>query len=202
MDHTKAAFATVCGMDSKTLAVYVGRNKVIVKGDGMIDINHPVNKKFLEERLEKLKKKEHQEHETSVVNPQSEPGKAKIEALTLTQLTKERKISDLKKLAEEIELLTIKKEKQRGEIIPTELAKSIIYKQNSILMHRFKDHWEDHLSKLAHELRVRGDQIAKMRGEMVDHINRANVEAVEASKKEIGNIIGEFQRARSKGEKK
>lgn len=201
MDHTKAAFASVCGFDTKSLSVYISRKQVVVNGEGMIDINHPVNKKFLEKRLEKIKAKENQT-QSPVTEKSQEIKKAAIDGLSLTQLTRERKIADLKKLDKEIDLLSIKKEKLQGEVIPTEFVKILMYKRISALTHRIKDHWEDHLIKLASEVRLSGEQLAKMRGEMVNHINQANEQSVETVKREIMQGVNEFRTVRSRGEKK
>src|SRR5690606_352900 len=48
--HTKKDFADLCGLRTNTLATYVGRGKVVVRADNMVDDKDPVNKAFLQHR--------------------------------------------------------------------------------------------------------------------------------------------------------
>lgn len=203
MTHTKKAFATVCGIQTKDLSVYIQRKRVVVDADGEINIDHPLNKIFLEDKLSKNKRKAADTSQVkSFDEDKSDLNEAETEGLTITQLTRRRKILDIKKIDKEVDLLTIKRDKLNGEVIPTELVKIIMYRKTALLVNRFKDHWEDHLTKLSGELRLSGDQLAKLRGEMVYHINQASDEALNTAKKEINQMIDEFKITRAKGEKK
>lgn len=48
--YTKKEFADICGLPTKNLSTYIGRGKVIVRDDGMIDDAEGINNLFFSKR--------------------------------------------------------------------------------------------------------------------------------------------------------
>lgn len=207
MNHTKQAFATICGTNTKSLAVYIQRNQVVVDADGEINLNHPVNKKFLEKRLEKIKSKDtgKTQIQTPPVNSDDNHNdleEASIEGLNLSQLDKRKKLIEIKKLHKEVDLLSLRKEKIQGEVIPVIHVKDIIHRLSAHLTNEYKSSLEDFLTNAAGDFRVSSELFAKYRGRIIETINNANDRAVDLAKIDIRSLVEQYAQVRAKGEKK
>lgn len=109
---TKSEFRDKFGYgDSSSVSHLLGDGSIVANDEGKIDLNHPVNKKFIRQRQKKLKDKAKKD--------------AEFEA---KQLKLETDLSDQKLLSQQHKntLLEIKIAKERGEVIETAVLSKVV----------------------------------------------------------------------------
>ena len=120
--HTKRQFADLCGIPTRTLAIYIGRSKVVLTGD-MIDDQLPENKYFLASRAMKSgESAAHQEQKEQVIVHKTVTAQPNIQE-GIFALDQRIKVLEAKKKERELAILAIKEDKLKGEVIPSDLVK-------------------------------------------------------------------------------
>jgi hypothetical protein len=212
--HTKKQFAEICGMKTKTLSIYIGRDKVVVGKKNLIDDSLPANKEFMLKYADQNQAKIDPAVKKSVaVITKGKVSKAKVpdqvagdepvedDESGLYTLEKRKKALDIEKITSEISLLQLKEAKIRGEVVPTDLVKIVFTQHSKSISTAFfnaADNLFVHISKKANL--NRNDQ-AELRSGLVALINKAVEESVGMSKKMLKNILEEYSQKRGVGER-
>lgn len=214
--HTKKAFAEMCGMKTGNLSVYEKRGKVLYSGELIDDTIEP-NVSFLQKWGTKAKAEE----------ARPEPAKAPPPVPVLTTVmqkppspvakTKARKVQDPaqtslyaleqekislqnEKLTEEIDLLRKKKEKIEGESIPVDLVKAIISQLSQSFVSSYRDLTDNFLIEMSKKKDIPNDEMAELRGILLEGMNKTSHRAVSEAKREMRNIIKIFSSKKDVGE--
>jgi hypothetical protein len=210
--HSKKDFAALCGMSTKALAVYINpkRGKVIMSGD-YIDDSHPVNKDFLEKRkgsVEPPAPKLHMlrpdpgadipntgedEDDDAGIGEDGEPDSG-------YQLNKKLLKKKIEKLDVDTRLQELKEEKMRGELIPVDLVKNLFRAHTQSIVTSMKDGIDELLINFSVEARLRGDQVAGLRGKIVGILNNGVDKSVIVTQKNMRSIVNQVKVKRDVGE--
>lgn len=184
---TKTQFAELCGVGLDYISMNIKRKKIICNNRGRIDPANELNALFMQRRINSI--------ETGETGSDSKK-------TTLVELERALKISELEKRNKEIELLTLKKEKIQGDVIPLELVMNLFKYHNHSIVTSFKATAERYTLDVAHKARLSLADSAELRSILVNYINEAVTEAHDYSKKQIQNICKEYSQKRAQGEKK
>lgn len=209
--HTKKQFCELCKFAPRELSVYKKRGKVIIEND-FIDDTNPINQEFIFKRQQQLEKS----NQVSPVVPelkviQSPPPQNKIKKtisvgdletqLSWKELDSAKKSLDIEKITEEIEILKVKKDKLHGAVIPTEIVKIIFGQQFKSITAAFHNGADNYLVELAKLKDLNREEMAIIRGKLIEIINKAVNDSVDESKKMIKNIVSEYSEKKDVGEK-
>lgn len=203
---SKKDFSLLCGLKTKDLAVYIKRGKVILSGD-YIDDSLDANRSFVLKRKSSGKNQEVKPEEPNISTPNySSLTKVKSKISTedgkgLYALEKEKKALDIEKTTEEIALLQIKKEKQQGIVIPTDLVKIVFTQHSKSIVSSFHSAADTFLMQIAKKKGINRNEMAEFREELTNIINVAVEDSIKESKKQIKNIISEYSEKKGVGEK-
>lgn len=219
--HTKKDFAQLCNLPPKNLATYIGRKKVNVREDGMIDDKDQINKAFLSLRKSKVSEKDVIKHISKFADDNDysielpdDYHTAKLRALLegsdeeddgipdLIKSTKLLKHLDTKKREREIQLLQLREEKLKGQMVPSDLIQPVILQHNQSMITEFKNAGDNFLRVFSQKKSMSGEEMAEVKGEFTRIINQAVTNATEMSIKSIEAIINNFAETRTKGERR
>lgn len=106
------------------------------------------------------------------------------------------------KLREDTALAKIKKEKAEGELIPTEEVKFLFIRHTKTLSGEFENGLNSMLNDIAQRYKLTGEEQARYKGMVIDTLNKANVDAANATKRDLDKIISESSDKRGRGDKK
>lgn len=210
--------------------MYIGRNKIYEGADGLIDTSLPMNADFMNARLEKKKEKIIAEATSDPDQmPAPAPVRKKVkekkkevpkvskkqiaileaeadaEAQRATHrynLEKQIKEAELEKKEQEIALNKLKIAKLSGEVIPTELVMMIFaqhFKSVTTAFHQGADNFIMTIAKMAG---LKREDMATIRGQLIDIVNESVRDGIDESKKNVKNIVREYSERRGVGEKK
>lgn len=206
--HLKADFAKMCGLTTGNLTNYIKRGKVILSGD-YVDDTIPVNKDFLGKRIDKAEpappklhmlRPDPGEPEIPDTGEDDEGGEAPgMENFFL--LDKKYKAAQLKKVKVDTRLQELKEEKLRGELVPVELIKNLFRAYTQSIITANKDGIEELLINFSAEHRLRGDQLAALRGKVVGILNNSIDKSVAVAQKNLQAVINQVKVKRDVGER-
>lgn len=222
--YTRREFSDLCGIDAKALAVYVGRNKILLNENGEVDTAVAMNMAFLEKRTGKIetptiivpeqKKKNRiittptpkeiviQRKETTIRNKHYKTDEEKKHLTTNFEIDNSLKSLDLEKKELEVEKLKIQNAKLNGDVIPTELVKMIFAQHFKSVTTAFHQGADNFITEITKRLDLNREEMVKLRKELVEIINQAVNDSIEESKESIDNIQDEYSMTRGVGEKK
>ena len=208
--YKRKEFQEKCQVTKGYLNMYIKRGKVILTGN-MVDDELSDNAFFLQTRLEKIAAESPTQSTKKPAPKLSEAAVAKVkeeqdkeppkEATEMYGLSVEKKAQEVKKLKSDIETAEMKRAKMAGELIPTDLVMTIFashFKSVTVSFHQAANNF---LSMIAKQNELDRDQVAKIRGELIEVINKAVKGSIQASKKEIRNVVAEYSQSKGKGEK-
>jgi hypothetical protein len=218
--HTRGEFAQLCGLSSGNLSNYIKRGKVIVDGE-YIDDNVFENREFLSKRQgfkeknpgtskpqkpKKVKSTTHDAEDSGDIfqdldnfSPDDSDDSEDILSGSESLNNKRMKV-DIKKKTEEAEILKLKKERIKGEIVPVDLMKNLFSMHTQSIVTAQKDGIEELLISLSVEARLSGEQLARLRRKMVDILNNSVDKAIIITQKNMQAVVGEFSIKREVGE--
>ena len=107
-----------------------------------------------------------------------------------------------KLLEERIEIERVKKDKLHGLVVPTQLVSVVFTQHSKNIASEFKNGADDWIIRIEKKLDLSRDDVAKIRGELVDVINKSVKKSVDTSKRQIYSIVRQYKEVRSKGERK
>lgn len=187
---TLQQLSDVTGITSGNLSNYRKRGKIVEDSEGLFNTENKFNKLFLDQKV--LKKFN-----------QSEGGDLD-EALDgipdISVSTTRLKFLQANKTEKEIAKLELDIQKKQGEVIPYELIKPIFLQHNMSLLTAFKNAIEDVIRALSKENELSGEQIARVRGEVIEIINAALKNANDVSLKSIDIVISNYSDLKGVGE--
>jgi hypothetical protein len=223
--HTRAQFADLCRLKKDTARAYIASNikrgKIILTKDGYIDDSNEANRDFLQRCLDKAsatvdisiqesnqKLKTPEAAETENVKQDTGSHGAKKERKrngpseggSKYELDLEKKELEIEKLKVDTRLQELKEEKIRGEVIPITLVKQLFSTHSQSIITSQKDGIEYLLISISKEAVLTGDQLAKLRGKMVEILNEATDKAIESTKRNMKSLINEFSIKKEVGE--
>ncbi len=202
---TTADFAKNYSIKQSTLRSYISRGK-IVKEEGFINTDHPINKVFLIELENKSN------NTVSVVEkPVAEKTKAKLppsnEEGTFSQniiaaLSHRKKLAETLKAEKDAELKQIQIEKLLGKLLPIKEVESILIINIQNIFRTMESELENIASVYCEILGGDRTHLTRMTKEMREGLHRVITESKTKSKEEIITVIEEYAETRSRGERK
>lgn len=200
--HTKNEFCELCNLPAKSLAVYILRGKVVLNKQKLIDDTIDKNRAFLEKHRSKSGQTEPKQKQ--IVDFKEKSTQDTEETSTGQSYTEsERKLKylDTIKRQKEIEKLDIEIAKKRGEVVPSELIKPVFLQHNQSILTEFKNGIDEILRVFAKKSSLSVNQIAELKGEMVQIINHSVNKAIVTSENSVEVIISEHAEKRGVGQK-
>lgn len=232
--HTKASFATICGLTVSNITTYYQRGKleITIKGDEeFIDDALQQNIDFLTKRLSKkanvqpiiqepapktpdkstksgvkTSKSEEKQPEIQSKKParsskSNDDGGDNSQKSTLYNIEIDQKELNLKKTQKEIELLSIKKSKLEGEVIPIQPVKDILSIFSKSVTSAFHSAADNLLMRIAKKKNLTKEEMASFRNELIEVINIGVVDAYNDSVAGVKNITAEYSLSKGVGER-
>lgn len=198
--YKRKEFYQKCGVSKAYLTTYISRGKVILN-DNMIDDSIPENAYFMRVRLDKMAIEGSKVESKITSNSGNDEDANEDENENLHKLNLEKKKLDIERAKEDIEIARLKKEKLSGELIPTDLVKIVFATHSKSITIGFHQAVENLISQIAKQAGLDRDQIAKIRGILIEIINKAVKNALATSKKDLRNIVAEYSQKRGIGER-
>lgn len=200
--HTKNEFCELCNLPAKSLAVYILRGKVVLNKQKLIDDTIDKNRAFLEKHRSKSGQTEPKQKQ--IVDFKEKSTQDTEETSTgqsYTESERQLKYLDTIKRQKEIEKLDIEIAKKRGEVVPSELIKPVFLQHNQSILTEFKNGIDEILRVFAKKSSLSVNQIAELKGEMVQIINHSVNKAIVTSENSVEVIISEHAEKRGVGQK-
>lgn len=224
--YSKKEFAEKCGLETKNLAVYIKRGKVIVtkKGDEeVIDAALQENKAFLAQRkgkqteaqlVREIQRRLPAEQGVPVpadVNPAGahdlgadqdhDEDESPDYIMSIAQATKQKLHWEARKKQRETSLLQLKEQKMKGEVIPYQVITPLFLQHNQSMITEFKNAAEEIVRMMAKRTGMSNADQSEMKGDIIRSINAAMGKATEATIKGIESIVNEFVQKKGVGER-
>lgn len=183
--YNKREFAELCGIETRHLAVYINRKKVIVLESGVIDDTDPVNKVFIEKHSGKKKTK-------------AKPAKQqeKPEKNDLYNLEKQQKALSIEAKRREIALTEARLQRLHGQLMPTEVVYLLFAQHFKEVNAQFKQGIDGILSEFAKKLHANSNQLSEMRAVMVKILNDCIKKSTTNSKNSIESVLKELSQVK------
>lgn len=225
---TRGEFSRLCGISENAVRTYVGRGKIFIGDDGLIDNTMIVNAGFYAKRIAAQKEKQALpvqpvQDAQQVSAPKSTTNKVKEQpkltkkeinkiqakedkraedAVVAWNLDRQIKEAELEAKEQMIELNKLKIAKIRGDVIPTDLVNVVFsqhFKSITTAFHQGADNFISEISKISGLSR---EDMARIRGELIDIVNLAVADGVKMSIESVDAIVNEYSQKRGVGESK
>lgn len=211
---SKKDFAALCGFSSRELSVYIGRGKVIMSGKE-IDDSDPTNRDFVlkrkgqaapappEKNLRMIKPDPGDDISPGDESDDDDPDDGLIDddgSESSYALNKKKLKKQIGKLEVDTRLQELKEEKMRGELIPVDLVRNLFRAHTQSIITSMKDGIEELLINFSVEARLKGDQLASLRGKMVGILNTGVDKSVIISQRNMRSIVDQVKVKKDVGE--
>jgi hypothetical protein len=206
--YTRKDFGSLFAINPGDLSNYIKRGKIVLSGD-LIDDSIQINKEFIANRLLKLNrgKVETDDGVPNIQTPElggSSPLITSPDDLLAKEkyheLQKKKIIAEIAQKESATRLNQFKIDKQKGELMPTDMVKIIFTQHTKSIVEEFKNAVDGILTKFSKRRDLDNAEVAEIRGELIKVINSATENAVKTSKKNIQNIISEYSETKEVGE--
>lgn len=197
--HTKAKFATLCNIPNNRLTIYInrvkGKTRVVVRKDGLIDDEDPVNVYFLNKRTVHSEKKGIVLPGVSETKPISAPH---VPVKMVTQAKKpdlmdekrtllyegDRLAMQLKneKLEAEIIKIRLANQKSMGEFARVDQVKSLFVVYSESLNSAVETIFDDLIRRVSLKYQLTREEITELKAEKNNSINKAKERAIKIAK--------------------
>lgn len=193
------------GLPSRQISNYVGRGKVILLSDGMIDTSDPRNDVFIKKHSSRLDVKNDKNLLKDVIslpvvkqtvvktNETTEKKDSENEFKSLAQLERDKLIADIEKKQADLEKALLINAKIKGEVIPFGLMKPLIAQNNQSITTEFKNAADELISNIAKKKSLSSAEVADLNKTLVSVINDAIRKATDLSIKNLSLIINDYQ---------
>lgn len=198
--HTKKEFAALCSIETKTLSVYISRDKVIVDDNDLIDDTHPANKEFIQKQQNKKGKPDVGGSPSKPKSEATEPDEEKLERIGYVKMQREKAELDLAAKKNAIALQKIEIEKKRGELVPTESVKTVITLHSESIKTSYTEASDGIIVLFAQKGGLNAEDISDLRKRFKDLVNKAIKDSVEATGNLLDQIVAEFSVKRAPGQ--
>jgi hypothetical protein len=210
---TYRELAVALGVKQATINVNVGRDKLLADNNKRIDINHPLNKAWIESQegqgktfdINRLfsgnKEKEVKETEPEPESKPTKKGKptGKDE---LVNLEIQQKKATLKKTQKAIEIDELKIKKLQGELIPFEEAEFLmVYIVEEIRTQSIQT-LESAANLYKDRFGLSQEEYTEIRKDLNESANSIIIESVKKLKDGLEGIQDKYKEVRTKGERK
>ena len=118
----------------------------------------------------------------------------------MSQMAMQKDQLDIEKKVIEIKLKKLDHQKKLGELVPTELVRTLFVQHSKSIMSAFHDEADNFLMEISKEAGLTREQLAKMRGKLVLKINQGIENSLKESKKSLHAIVEEYRMLRGVGE--
>lgn len=210
---SKQEFSTLCTIKTKDLSVYIGRKKVVVRPDDMIDTEDPMNIAFMDKkgvtaatvasvpsgRAAKAEGKKPAKGDKAQPAAASKPADPDQPEYHIS--TAKLKHLDTQKREEEIKHLRLKNSKISGELIPAALVEPLFVQHNQSFLTSFNQVAAAILTEFAHIKKFTPEEMAQMRTRMVAQINKGMADAEELTTSSLKMIVTEYAQSKGVGER-
>jgi hypothetical protein len=212
-EYSRKEFFELCGISKGNLAVNIKRGKVVLNANNKIDTNvkkYPMNVDFMEKRLNGPIKSESK--------PKTVATKKEIKPVVLvsdeSELEREERVrekynvetriknADLEKKEIDLQIAKVKLAKTMGDVIPTDMVKDLFAQQFKSVTTSFHQAADNFIMDIAKRAGLKRDDIADLRGKLIEMINEGIVEAQIESKKAVRVIVKDYSEKRGVGERK
>jgi len=209
--YTRKQFCEAFGVSAQYISVNLKRGKLVARGK-YLDSDDAENKEWIEVRREQLEDqapsketkpapdvpdKPTRKKKAKIEPPDLDEDEKSVEDMKRTELDLHLKKIAVKKAQEDLELARIKKEKQLGLVIPTELVFGVFARHFKSVTDAFYQAADNILVELIPD---RSD-LSTARSRLVDIVNDAVEKSKEVSKKEIQALVDEYSESKGRGEK-
>lgn len=175
------------------------RGKIRVDDKRRVDTADPLNAIFLEQRLAGKSPAA----PAGAPVPSSATESAEIQGETVDEkrpggemysLEREKKSIDIERARQELELSELKKQKIRGEVIPTAIVRTAFAQLFGAFSSSFKQEIENLIVEWTQIMHLNRNQQADLRKRLVKILNQGIDKGVEEAKTNIDNVVMEFRR--------
>ena len=226
--HKRKDFGAMCNIRSGDLSNYIKRGKVILSGE-LIDDSLYENAEFMRKRagvfpstekvIVKTTKSVKPVNNTKVesfniveperkkeVSPRFEepriPAQSYYDSLDdKARLEAEKKALEVEKLKKENRILKSKAEKLEGELIPTDLVKSLIRELSEAMKIAYMESIETYTVIVSAQKKLTNDEVSGIKKHFTGLINDTISKQVVVAKKMLSNIVNEYSMSRGRGER-
>lgn len=115
-------------------------------------------------------------------------------------LDKKRKQADLAKSEEELEMLRLKRAKSVGDVVPTDVIKTLIVLFSENVKNQYIESAENFLVIISQGKEFSSSEVSKYRSQLVLLVNRAVDGAIDSTKRNLKNIIEASSQKRGVGQ--
>lgn len=200
--HSKREFAAMCGLTTGNLTNYINRGHVIASGD-YVDDSIDVNRNFFIKRTKvnpglvegEIKNPEYNTEAPNVQEPLDKLSKQEFANLQAKKL-----LAEIAQKEATTALNRVKLDKINGILMPTELVKIAFIQHNKSLLTELKNACDNIVTLFAKKRDLSSQEIAELRGEIIQALNEGMVKSAEMSKKNINNIVAEYSETKEVGE--
>lgn len=190
--HNKREFSALCGIETKSLSVYLSRSKVVIDDNGLIDDTNPVNKDFIDRQHNKKGKPNGKSVTPTNGATKEEADEEKQERVTYVKMQRAKAELDLATQENKIVLQKIEIEKKRGELLPTESIKTVITLHSESIKTAYVDASDNLIILFAQKGGLNADDISAMRKKFKDMVNKAISDSIQSSSSMIDQLVKEF----------
>lgn len=213
---TLTEFAELHGISNPS--VYKKRGRIVTNTAGYVDTTHPINQ-LIAAKPPKKKIKEPEEtalpylkdvidsldgdEPSATVVVEKKPALGKSESagkkkLPHTQISPEIQAQmalDREKKEIDLDVIRMKRDRMRGDVIPTDIVRQAFARIFSGLTVSMKQEIENFLIEISKKARLNANDIAELRGKLVVIINRSVDTAVDESRSSVNNIVSEYRKS-------
>ena len=174
---SKKEFSQLTGLPTNRLSVEISRGKIAIVGD-KIDLDTPLNQQFLQKYKEKSV-----EVVSKVVSVTKSTGQ--FPANEIKNIDNLKKAAETDRIELDIELKKLKIAKEKGQNIPTDHVKIIVSQLGKSFISKFHIACDNFLMEIGKKKDLSRQEMAEMRGALINVINEASTLAVEEAKRAV-----------------
>lgn len=206
---SRKEFAIIADCSVNTIHTYVGRDKVIVGDDKLIDTEHVINKHFI--KMRKLNKgmktnfnaakgDERQSVQKTTKRRKRKKDESQLDEITRWSVRKEK--ANAVKAELDTELKKLQLEKMMGQLIPVDLMRGILKINIQNIFMSFENELVN-IASIYCDILAGGDRkrLAQITDEMRVHLSRIIKETKKNTAKEIKGVVIEYSETRSRGQR-
>lgn len=192
--YSKREFSENCGIETKVLAVYIKRGKVVVSAEDKIDTDIPQNSAFMSSQALKVRTPKGEKTAAGEKKSPERGKKTKVDPKIEERFDLEstKKTTEIKKMEREIQLQEMKMRKLTGEVIPTAAVKALFAQHFKSVTMTIKNSSDLMLMDLGKKLRLNRNELAEIRNAITVMINKAISDGIDESKKIVPSIVAEY----------
>lgn len=195
-------FASRCGVKPAYIQQYYKRGKITQRPDGLFDDQDEKNSLFMATRKKAdLFDSQKPNNILTVQAEESKPNPPKIEN-PLVEMEKKKKQLEIDKLEQDLRLNRIRELKLTGEVVPTDQIQSLFTQHTKSIINRFHQAGDNLITEIAKKKALSPDEVADLRFDLVNIINKSTMDAIQDSLKQVDFIQQEYSQKRERGERK